>query len=135
MYKYGMGRAATLHAAEWVAHCRSRFDRAVAVAGRVFVPLFFIGIAPGPGASITVAFCLNFCVRAVVGLARDKQGPAGDDAAIRTEVFQAIGQQPWAARVEVGVKGGMELSGVILNDHERAARIVATEKRFRRRGA
>jgi hypothetical protein len=74
-------------------------------------------------------------VRAVVGLARDKQGPAGDDAAIRTEVFQAIGQQPWAARVEVGVKGGMELSGVILNDHERAARVVATEKRFRRRGA
>jgi CBS domain-containing protein len=67
-------------------------------------------------------------VRAVVGLARDTQGPAGDDSAICTEVLQAIGQQPWAAQVEVAVKGGIvELSGVILDDHERAACIVAAE--------
>ena len=67
-------------------------------------------------------------VRAVVGLARDMQGPAGDDSAICTEVLQAIGQQPWAAQVEVAVKGGIvELSGVILDDHERAACIVAAE--------
>ena len=67
-------------------------------------------------------------VRAVVGIARDTQGPAGDDSAICTEVLQAIGQQPWAAQVEVAVKRGIvELSGVILDDHERAACIVAAE--------
>jgi len=32
-----------------VAHERSRFDRAAAVAGQLFVSLFFIGITPGPG--------------------------------------------------------------------------------------
>src|SRR6516162_4760479 len=64
-------------------------------------------------------------VQAVVSLARDTRAPAGDDAAIRTEVLQVIGQQRWAAQVKVGVKGGIvELSGVILNDHERAACIV-----------
>jgi CBS domain-containing protein len=67
-------------------------------------------------------------VRAVVGLARDTQGPAGDDTAIRTEVLQVIGEQPWAAQVKVSVKGGIvELSGVILDHHERAACIVAAE--------
>jgi CBS domain-containing protein len=67
-------------------------------------------------------------VQAVVSLARDTRAPAGDDAAIRTEVLQVIGQQRWAAQVKVGVKGGIvELSGVILNDHERAACIVAAE--------
>jgi CBS domain-containing protein len=66
-------------------------------------------------------------VRAVVGLAHNTQRPAGDDA-IRTEVLQAIREQPWAAQVKVGVKGGIvELSGVILDDHERAACIVAAE--------
>jgi CBS domain-containing protein len=68
-------------------------------------------------------------VHAVVGLARDAPPPpAGDDAAIRTEVLRAIGQQPWAAQVEVAVKGGIvELSGVILDDHKRAACVVAAE--------
>src|ERR1700748_1025996 len=39
----------TVHAGEWVAHCCSRFDRAAAVAGQLFVSLLFIGITPGPG--------------------------------------------------------------------------------------
>src|SRR6516165_10999994 len=39
-------------------------------------------------------------VRAVLGLARDTPGPAGDDAAIRTEVLQAIGQRRWGAQVK-----------------------------------
>jgi CBS domain-containing protein len=43
-------------------------------------------------------------VRAVVGLARDTQAPAGDDAAIRTEVLQAIGQRRWGAQVKVAVE-------------------------------
>jgi predicted transcriptional regulator len=67
-------------------------------------------------------------VHAVVGLAREAQEPAGDDAAIHNQVLDAIGEQPWAAQVEVAVKGGIvELSGVILDDHERAACIVAAE--------
>jgi len=67
-------------------------------------------------------------VRAVVGLARDTPGPAGDDTAIRTEVLKVIGEQPWAAQVKVSVKGGIvELSGVVLDDHERGACIVAAE--------
>jgi CBS domain-containing protein len=67
-------------------------------------------------------------VHAVVGLARDAQEPAGDDATIHNQVLDAIGKQPWAAQVKVAVKGGIvELSGVILDDHERAACIVAAE--------
>jgi len=67
-------------------------------------------------------------VHAVVGLARDAQEPTRDDAAIHNQVLDAIGEQPWAAQVEVAVKGGIvELSGVILDDHERAACIVAAE--------
>ena len=67
-------------------------------------------------------------VHAVVGLARDAQEPTGDDATIHNQVLDAIGKQPWAAQVKVAVKGGIvELSGVILDDHERAACIVAAE--------
>jgi CBS domain-containing protein len=67
-------------------------------------------------------------VHAVVGLARDAQEPAGDDAAIQNQVLDAIAKRPFAAQVKVAVKGGIvELSGVILDDHERAACIVAAE--------
>jgi CBS-domain-containing membrane protein len=67
-------------------------------------------------------------VRAVVGLVRDAQTPAGDDAAIRNQVLQAIGKQPWAAQVKVAVQDGIvELSGVILDDRERMACVVVAE--------
>lgn len=67
-------------------------------------------------------------VRAVVGLARDTQTPSGDDTAIQNRVLEAIGKQSWAHQVKVTVKDGVvDLSGVILNDHERTACIVAAE--------
>jgi CBS domain-containing protein len=67
-------------------------------------------------------------VRAVVSLARDTQAPAGGDTAIRSQVLKAVGKQPWAGQVKVVVKDGIvELSGVILDDHERTACIVAAE--------
>ncbi len=67
-------------------------------------------------------------VRAVVGLARDMQTPSGDDTAIQNRVLEAIGRQSWAHQVKVAVKDGVvDLSGVILNDHERTACIVAAE--------
>jgi hypothetical protein len=61
-------------------------------------------------------------VYAVVGLAHDTQALVGNDAAIRSQVLEAVGKLPWAGHVEVAVKGGIvELSGVILDDHERTA--------------
>ncbi len=67
-------------------------------------------------------------VHAVVGLARDSQAPAGDDAAIYNQVLKAIGDQPWAGQVKAVVEGGIvELSGVILDERERTACIVAAE--------
>jgi CBS domain-containing protein len=67
-------------------------------------------------------------VHAVVGLARDAQAPDGDDAAIRDQVLETIGKQPWARQVNVVVKSGIaELWGTILDEHERKACIVAAE--------
>jgi CBS domain-containing protein len=67
-------------------------------------------------------------VHAVVGLARDAQTPSGDDTAIQSRVIEAIGKQLWAHQVKVTVKDGVvDLSGVILNDHERTACTVAAE--------
>jgi CBS domain-containing protein len=67
-------------------------------------------------------------VHAVVGLARDAETTAGDDAAIRDRVLEAIGKQSWAHQVKVIVKDGIvDLSGVILNDRERTACVVAAE--------
>ena len=60
-------------------------------------------------------------VHAVVGLARDAQAPAGDDAAIRDQVLETIGKQPWARQVNVLVKNGIaELSGTILQTNTNA---------------
>jgi CBS domain-containing protein len=67
-------------------------------------------------------------VRTVVGLARDTQTPSADDTAIQNRVIEAIGKQSWGHQVKVTVKDGVvDLSGVILNDHERTASIVAAE--------
>ena len=67
-------------------------------------------------------------VDAALRLARDTQALAGDDAAIRSQVLETIGQQPWARQVNVVVKSGIaELWGTILDEHERKACIVAAE--------
>ena len=67
-------------------------------------------------------------VHAALRLARDTQAPAGDDAAIRSQVLETIGKQPWARQVNVVVKSGIaELWGTILDEHERKACIVAAE--------
>ena len=67
-------------------------------------------------------------VDAALGLARDGQAPAGDDATIRSQVLETIGQQPWARQVNVVVKSGIaELWGTILDENERKACIVAAE--------
>jgi predicted transcriptional regulator len=49
------------------------------------------------GRSVGIVSRANL-VHAVVGLARDTQGPAGDDAAIRTEVLQLSGSSPGRLR-------------------------------------
>ena len=67
-------------------------------------------------------------VDAALRLARDTQALAGDDAAIRSQVLETIGKQPWARQVNVVVKSGIaELWGTILDEHERKACIVAAE--------
>jgi predicted transcriptional regulator len=45
-------------------------------------------------------------VHAVVGLAYESQASAADDAAIRDQVLEVIGKQPWALHINVVVKGG-----------------------------
>jgi hypothetical protein len=68
-------------------------------------------------------------MHALVSLARDdKQAPSGDDSAIRDRILAALGKQHWALQVNVVVKNGVaELWGVIMDDRERQALIVATE--------
>jgi CBS domain-containing protein len=67
-------------------------------------------------------------VHAALGLAHGTQAPAGDDAAIHSQVLETIGKQPWARQVNVVVKSGIaELWGTILDEHERKACIVAAE--------
>jgi CBS domain-containing protein len=56
------------------------------------------------------------------------QAGAADDATIRERILAALVEVPWAPRVEVTVRGGVaELSGVITDERERNAVIVAVE--------
>ena len=67
-------------------------------------------------------------MHALASLARDTPAPAGDDSAIRDQILTALGQQHWAPRINVVVKNGVaELWGVITDERERQALIVATE--------
>jgi len=68
-------------------------------------------------------------MHALVSLARDdKQAPTGDDLAIRDRILAALGKLHWALQSNVVVKNGVaELWGVIMDDRERQALIVATE--------
>ena len=67
-------------------------------------------------------------MHALASLARDAAAPVGDDSKIRDNITAAIGNEKWAPRVNVVVKNGVaELWGVITDERERQALIVATE--------
>lgn len=67
-------------------------------------------------------------MHALVSLARDAQGPAGGDSAIRERIVAAYVRQPWAPQVNVVVKNGVaELWGTITDERERQACVVAAE--------
>jgi osmotically-inducible protein OsmY len=54
--------------------------------------------------------------------------PSGDDSAIRDNILAEIAKQDWAPHVNVIVKNGVaELRGVIIDNRERQALIVASE--------
>jgi CBS domain-containing protein len=58
----------------------------------------------------------------------DMQASAGPDWWIRGEIISALGKQDWAPDVTIQVRNGIVgLSGVILNENERQAIIVAAE--------
>ena len=65
---------------------------------------------------------------ALASLSRDVAAPAAGDSAIRDQILAASGKQDWAPHVNVIVKNGIaELHGIIIDDRERQALIVATE--------
>ena len=67
-------------------------------------------------------------MHALAGSAREISVPSGDDSAIRDNILAAIAKQDWAPHVNVIVKKGVaELHGIITDNRERQALIVATE--------
>lgn len=67
-------------------------------------------------------------LHALVSLATQPQAPAGDDAAIRQRILAECESQSWAPLSNVVVRNGVvELWGVITDERERQARIVAAE--------
>lgn len=67
-------------------------------------------------------------LHALASLARDTAAPAGDDSAIRQQILTALATQQWAPHINVVVKNGVvELWGVITDERERRAIIVASE--------
>jgi len=67
-------------------------------------------------------------MHALASLSRDVPAPAGGDSAIRDAVIAAIGKQTWAPHVNVVVKNGIaELWGIVTDERERQALVVATE--------
>jgi len=67
-------------------------------------------------------------MHALASFARDAQPAAADDAGTRDRIMAALGQQHWAPHVNVIVKNGVaELWGVITDERERQALIVAAE--------
>jgi CBS domain-containing protein len=65
---------------------------------------------------------------ALIERARYTHGPAPDDGAIRDRILAAFADVNWAPRINVAVhNGAAELSGIITDERERKALIVATE--------
>ena len=72
---------------------------------------------------VSRANLMNACIE----LARYQAGAAGD-AATRERIVAALADAPWAPRIQVTVDDGVaELSGVITDERERKAVIVAVE--------
>jgi CBS domain-containing protein len=67
-------------------------------------------------------------MHALATVARDLPPPAGGDSAIRANILAAVAKQDWAPRINVIVKDGVaELRGVVTDDRERQALVVAAE--------
>ncbi len=67
-------------------------------------------------------------MHALASLSRDIPAPAGGDSAIRDNIIAALGKQHWAPHVNVVVKNGVaEIWGIVTDDRERQALVVATE--------
>jgi CBS domain-containing protein len=67
-------------------------------------------------------------MHALVSLAVEAKAPAGDDAAIREQILAECSKQSWAPMTNVVVRNGVvELWGMITDERERQALIVASE--------
>jgi CBS domain-containing protein len=67
-------------------------------------------------------------LHALASLAREAKAPAADDATIRTRLLAELGKQSWAPEINVVVRNGVvALWGVIIDDRERQAFVVAAE--------
>lgn len=67
-------------------------------------------------------------MQALASLARNEPESAGPDQSIREQILRAFEQQRWAPNVNVVVRGGVvELWGVITDERERQALVVAAE--------
>jgi CBS-domain-containing membrane protein len=67
-------------------------------------------------------------MHALVSLATQPKAPPGDDAAIREQILAECEKQSWTPMSNVVVRNGVvELWGVITDERERQARIVAAE--------
>jgi len=67
-------------------------------------------------------------LHALASLSAEAKAPAGDDAAIRDKIMTVCAKQPWAPQINVVVRDGVvELWGVITDERERKAFIVAAE--------
>jgi CBS domain-containing protein len=67
-------------------------------------------------------------MHALVSLAAEAKAPAGDDATIRDQILAECKKQSWAPITNLVVRNGVvDLWGVITDDRERQALIVASE--------
>ncbi len=67
-------------------------------------------------------------LQALASLARERESPAGDDAAIRERILAVLGKESWAPRINVVVNNGVaELWGTVTDERERYGVVVAAE--------
>jgi osmotically-inducible protein OsmY len=67
-------------------------------------------------------------MHALAGLAREAKEPAQSDGVIRDRILAELRKEPWAPRINVLVRDGVvELSGVLTDERERQACVVAAE--------
>jgi CBS domain-containing protein len=67
-------------------------------------------------------------LHALASLARDFRAPSGADDVIRDRILAELSKQPWAPQINVFVRDGVvDLSGVLTDERERQAFVVAAE--------